>query len=103
MSHIWCDECEKFHWDNEKHLPSWFVWPSDEDREDYGDTMRGETPEAAAEKFVRNWDSDTAEYSVASGGEMVICVQAVSPYAKTRKFTVSGEAVPQYRSIEKFE
>jgi len=93
-----CPTCKKYTWNisNLPHKcpPIMTVWESQypEDTSEYYEV----DPQYAAEAFAEEWDQD--EHTLLGGTELTVHVQ--DDEGKVTRWTVTGEAVPQYSATE---
>ena len=74
------------------------VW-QDGDDEKWGSVIDTLDAEMAAEEWAERDDSDSAEYHIVGGRDITVNVRDLETDEVTR-YTVSGEAVPQYTARE---
>lgn len=54
----------------------------------------------AAESWAEWWDGGDSDYHLASGGEVALIINPSAHPEQTRRLTVSGAMVPEYRATE---
>ena len=98
----WCTACGGFLWSGKRHMcpPAWDVWCPERDGE-RGDASPTHAYNAreAAQKWAERDDRDSCDYTIVGGDVVIVHVAAVSG-DDVRRFTVSGESVPQYHAEE---
>lgn len=92
--------CSKCHgWkDSEFHRcpPAWRVWNPEESTQEDAHTFYGYDADSAAEAWAERDDSDSAEYRIAQGSSVVVCVQRLEPEGPIERYSVTGEYEPVY-------
>lgn len=81
---------------------AWLIWREDDSRED-AVTVKAVYASEAVEIWAAEVDSSSGEYAIAKGDEETVFCARDKEGSVSKKFLVSGEAVPSYYAGEVYK